>query len=451
MDRLIAKARRDHSEVTSELCISFSRALDERAHAVTTSLPAQRETFRRFVLPFLEEKRKTAYVLVDGMRYEMADEFVRGLHDDEEAELEPTLEATFGTLPSITDIGMAALVPGADKGAILVAKGGKAVLEVSGQPLSNLSERVAYIDASVDGNFERLRLSDLLPVTQKARQAIKHSELLCITATEEIDGLCEEGNVAMARRLMDDVLLQLRRAAGNLVKLGVERIVITADHGYLFGEALGEDSKLDPPGGETVSLHRRSWVGKGGTASDHYLRLKSQDVGLGGDLEIVVPRGIAVFKVRGGAGAYLHGGASIQELLIPVVTMKPKTAARGASDSSQWSIQLGSKTISAQFVSVTIDASTTELFAPNPLVRVELRDQDEVVSVPVAASYGFDDATGFVRLKAREDQKGTESNTVTLMLKSRPEAESLKVMLIDAHTDRVLARLEGVPVTMADY
>ena len=45
------------------------------------------------------------------------------------------------------------------------------------------------------------------------------------------------------------------------------------------------------------------------------------------DLDIVVPKSVSVFKA-GGDLAYHHGGASLQELVIPVITvrMKPATA-----------------------------------------------------------------------------------------------------------------------------
>lgn len=40
--------------------------------------------------------------------------------------------------------------------------------------------------------------------------------------------------------------------------------MVTADHGHLFGESLGRDRQIPAPGGETVALHRRAWVGRGG-------------------------------------------------------------------------------------------------------------------------------------------------------------------------------------------
>ena len=42
----------------------------------------------------------------------------------------------------------------------------------------------------------------------------------------------------MARRLMDDVLLQLRRGIPALFEMGVKSVIVSSDHGFLFAETL---------------------------------------------------------------------------------------------------------------------------------------------------------------------------------------------------------------------
>jgi hypothetical protein len=111
---------------------------------------------------------------------------------------------------------------------------------------------------------------------------------------------------------MDEALHELRRAFRVLGELGIDTIVLAADHGYLFGDELGSDMKIDPPGGDTADLHRRVWVGRGGTADASYLRIPLADFGVGGDLDIAVPWNFAGFKVKGGSKAYFHGACHYQ-------------------------------------------------------------------------------------------------------------------------------------------
>jgi hypothetical protein len=122
---------------------------------------------------------------------------------------------------------------------------------------------------------------------------------------------------------MDGVLHDLRRGVRILTELGVKTIVLAADHGHLFGEEISEDMKIEAPGGETADLHRRVWVGQGGTTQPSYLRAPLSSLGIDSDLDLATPWTFACFKSKGGARAYFHGGLSPQELIIPVLTMTP--------------------------------------------------------------------------------------------------------------------------------
>src|SRR5205085_3595601 len=142
----------------------------------------------------------------------------------------------------------------------------------------------------------------------------------------------------LARETMEKILLRLGKAFRILGQLGINTIVITADHGHLFTEELSDDLKINAPGGNTKDLHRRVWVGLGGTADASYLRARLADFGLGGGLEIAVPWNFACFKVKGGAGAYFHGGMSPQELIIPMVTLTPSKNGTETTHEIAWSL-----------------------------------------------------------------------------------------------------------------
>lgn len=118
-------ARRRYREASETLSESYLSALQKTKFEIS-ELPWQTETFVRHVVPALE-KGKVAYVLVDSLRYEMALQLARSLGGDYEVDLSPAL----GTVPTITEIGMAALMPGAESGAKVVeVSEGKLGLEV---------------------------------------------------------------------------------------------------------------------------------------------------------------------------------------------------------------------------------------------------------------------------------------------------------------------------------
>lgn len=112
---------------------------------------------------------------------------------------------------------------------------------------------------------------------------------------------------------MDGVLSHLRRGVRVLSDLDVETIILTADHGHLFADEIGEDMKIDAPGGQKEDLHRRVWVGVGGTSEPSYLRAPLSSLGIDSDLDLATPMTFACFKSKGGARAYFHGGLSSEE------------------------------------------------------------------------------------------------------------------------------------------
>lgn len=444
MERLVSRARSRYTEAASVLAKSFLEALHAAGFNVA-GVPGQRDTFERFVRPALETGT-VAYLLVDGLRFEMARELFLGIRDDHEAELSVTL----GTLPSITEIGMAALVPGAHRPVELVPGDGKVGLKVGENILRHRKDRMDHFEREL-GSVFTTKLDSLLPPSAKVKEQIRTAKVVVATATDEIDGLCERNNVAMARRLMDDVLVQLRRALRVFFDLGIQTVIVTADHGYLFGETLASGAKMDPPGGNTVDLHQRVWIGRGGAASDSYLRLTAREVGLGGDLEIAVPWSLGAFKTPKGS-TYFHGGASPQELLIPVCVFRRRVRAPEPTREIEWTLRLGSKKISTTYLSVQLEGKAIGLFELAPLtIRVEVRDGKKVLSKSVAASYGFEESTGFVRIEVGEDPRTLRPDTVTLMLLGRPESKQVSVTLVDMATERVLASIDKIDVAMAAF
>ena len=275
--------------------------------------------------------------------------------DDFELSLQPAI----GTVPTITEIGMAALLPRADESAKVVAVGGgKLALEIDGTVIKDRKDRVAFLKAHAGVPVFDAKLDDLLPKpSKKVRDGIQDAELVLITS-QEIDELCEQDNIAQARCQMDGVLNDLRRGVRVLADLGVRTIVLAADHGHLFADEVGEDMKIDAPGGETADLHRRVWVGRGGTSEPSYLRTPLTSLGVESDLDIATPWSLPASRSKGGARAYFHGGLSPQELIVPVADADAEGRRRpGTPTGIDWTLTPGAKKLTTRFFSVQVAAA----------------------------------------------------------------------------------------------
>jgi hypothetical protein len=455
LDKLVARARRRYREAAEILSEHYLSALQKTRFEVP-GIPRQTETFARHVAPALE-KGKVAYLLVDSLRYEMARDLAQALESDYEVVVSPAL----GTVPTITEIGMAALMPGAESGAKVVeVSDGKLGLEVGGTVLRERKDRVACLQQwgeLASKTVYEIKLMDLLlfSPTKKLKTAVKEADLVFVTS-QEIDEQGELGNIPTARQFMDQVLSWLPRAIKLLADLGSETIILVSDHGYVFGEELDTDMKIDPPGGQTSDLHRRVWVGVGGSREDTFLRVPLSRMGLAEHLDVAVPWGFGAFKAPGGANAYFHGGMSPQEMAIPIVSLTPKHAAEAAPSADlSWELALNSKKISTRFLTVQVEGrvENPQLLKPAlPRVQVEVRVSDAIVSEPVAATYGFSETALDIGMRLEEGGE-IEPNTVTLMVDpdKDPAARGgvASVRLLDSTTGVELARRDDVEVDIS--
>lgn len=447
LEKLVRKAAQRYTQVGSQMAERFVRQFATAKHPLK-DVRRQVDLFEKQIRPGLE-KQKTAYVWVDALRFEMASELAEVLGDDFDLALEPAIAA----IPTITEIGMAALLPMASLSPKVVSTGGgKLALEIDEAIIKDRKDRLSFVKEHAGVPVFDAKLDDLLPKpSKKVRDGIKGAQLVIVTS-QEIDELCEQDNITQARRQMDGVLNDLRRGVRVLADLGVESIVLVADHGHLFGEEIGEDMKIEAPGGDTKDLHRRVWVGIGGNTEPSYLRCPLASLGIESEFDIATPWGLACFKCKGGSRAYFHGGLSPQELIIPVLTMTPKAAkAKASATGFDWKLRPGTEKLTTRFFSVQISGEMTGLFEIEPpKVRVELRSKKKPVSKPVSASYGFEEATGDVTLNLSEsDRRKSEPNTVTVQVEDESLPKTVSLVLLDATTGLELATLDKIETAIS--
>jgi hypothetical protein len=428
--KMVAAAGQGYAEAAHQLTGRFIRAYEAAGFHLPETLQ-QVDIFHKFVDPAADEG-SVAYVLVDAFRYEMARQIVGQLPGEYQVQLAHAL----ASVPTITEVGMGALMPGAENG-IAISEAGSSALGVRIQDtfLRSRPDRVKYLEKKGPSPVVVVELNQIAPLKQKAlANSVKAARLVVVTATEEIDGLWEN-QPHMAQQLQDHIFDQLRRGIRSLFNLGIKQVIITADHGFLVGDMLMTGEPLDPPGGETADLHRRVWVGRGGAAIAACLRKPLSAFGIGGDLELVTPYGLSTFKVPGGSKEYYHGGLSLQELVIPVLIIRAG-ALKSGQELSLFKLEVipGSQQISNRFFSVTVKGTAKDLLsvAVPPQVRVELRSGDQIISMPVAASYGFNDATRDVSMRfTPEAVMSLEANTITLQITDIPSASTVSLLILD--------------------
>jgi hypothetical protein len=310
-ERAIAVVRQRYDHAINKLAEGFVAALRTDQWAVDGQLQ-QTSIYEEVVRP---QPGRVAYFLVDAMRYEMGVELAERLAGQGEVSIRPAI----GVLPSITPTGMAALMPGAATSYDVVDRDGRLTAQIDGVALPDLRARKKHLAARVASSVD-LELGEVLALS-RARLAKKlGANELVVVRSQEIDFFGEGG--FQARAIMDTVIDNLARAVRRLAAVGIDRAVITADHGHLYSaEDRDESMRIDAPGGVTVDIHRRCWIGRGGATPPSCVRVSATSLGNNSDLDFVFPVGIGVFRA-GGDLAFHHGGPSLQELIVPVITVR---------------------------------------------------------------------------------------------------------------------------------
>lgn len=113
----------------------------------------------------------------------------------------------------------------------------------------------------------------------------------------------------------------------KLTNANLTNIIITADHGFIYQNHSIQESEFaseDVEGEEIFIRNRRFVIGKKISAGSSVKEFKPADLGLTGDFQIMIPKSINRLRLQGSGSRYVHGGAALQEVVIPVIKINKK-------------------------------------------------------------------------------------------------------------------------------
>jgi hypothetical protein len=116
----------------------------------------------------------------------------------------------------------------------------------------------------------------------------------------------------------EKAITDLELAVDRLSRLQAKRILITADHGFLFQYPKVEaDVKIEAVKGTVIDSNRRFAIGKELQVPDGAIKLSEGQSPLI-DTEVVTAKGLNRF-IGGGGLQFIHGGAMPQEVIVPLI------------------------------------------------------------------------------------------------------------------------------------
>jgi len=329
---------------------------------------------------------------------------------------------------------MAALMPGADGVFTLVADGSELAPALAGRVLRNSSERMGLLRESYGDRFREFPLGALLSMPQKKLQGAVGNADLVVVRTQEIDEL-GEGSLYLARKLMSDIIGDVRTATDRLIGMGFETFVYAADHGHVLLPEVAPGSVAQRPPGEWKMVKRRCLLGSSISSVPGVTVFRAPHVGITGPVkEFVVLSGLSAFVAGQG---YFHEGLSLQECIVPVVTLQAHGRQPTGKGAEEVEVRYRAERFTSRVIGVKVWFNA--LLADSLTVRVDAYDgpgpKAKIVG-EAADCEARDPATRLVTLT-----KGKETE-VPVRIQADFSGPSLEIRATDPATGAVFHRLK---------
>lgn len=351
----------------------------------------KRKSQGQWLLEELKDSQPAAILVVDALRYDIGMALQREINEREGAERVQVSSARTA-LPTITALGMGMALPLKESDLRAEIVNGK----------WQLYHQDSAINLSIADN-RREWLKTVYHIAPEALLTVKDIE----------DGKIQAPNDASTRLFIFDSLIdklghdeelemlgtgevqqRYLRVIEHLHEKGWSRILIVTDHGFIHWPGTVE-RKVTPPLPNPAYTSRRALAYPADTQLDGAWGLAP-----GGKWRIALASGAACFRTYGGLG-FFHGGASLQEWIVPCLKIAWPSKAKA--------------------VSVEIQ-SISQILSQHPRIVLEVR-RENLFDEPLARQ---------VEVRLRENQQNTilfQSKPV--MLTPRQDSLSVPLALVE--------------------
>jgi uncharacterized protein (TIGR02687 family) len=285
-----------------------------------STLGYQKDFYQTHVVPIVQSRQKAFVIISDAMRYECAAELKNRVvgRNRFHAQISPMV----GVLPSYTQLGVASLLPNdrlsfdAKDDSVYIdgvsSKGSKNRDKI----LKATNERSAYIDSESFLDFNR----------DDGRTFAKAHDVIYIYHNE-IDATGDKS--ASEHKVFDavnDSFVTIEKLIKQITNVNGTQILITSDHGFLYQNTATEESefcKVEKP--ENAKRFNRRFIISDALVESSCIDIfDAKALHISGNEKIALAKSINKIRLQGGGHRFVHGGATLQEMVVPLITIKKK-------------------------------------------------------------------------------------------------------------------------------
>lgn len=301
----------------------FQAFVGEASKWDASPVPLQKHFFERWVRPFLRKDNKVCVIISDAMRYEIGDELLSLIRQEDRYSAE--LEATLSMLPSYTQLGMAALLPNKD---LAIADNDTGTVQVDGQSSQGTANRIKILGQAGSLRATACKADELMAMKGDDCRTLLRDHDVIYVYHNRIDATGDKReSEERVFEAVEETLQELIRLIKKLTGANANNLLVTSDHGFIYqNRAIDESdfSGVDAEGDQILFRDRRFVLGKGLVDLPSLHTFTPAQLGLAGEVEVQIPKSINRLRLKGSGSRFVHGGASLQEVVIPVLKINKK-------------------------------------------------------------------------------------------------------------------------------
>ena len=382
----------------------------------------------RFYRTFISNnKTKTIVIISDALRYGCGVELKNEL--DKNPTWTNTIQPMLSTVPSYTALGMASLLPNKE---IKYENGN---ILVDGKQCKSTEDRQRilqeYNSEAIAVKFDyinSLRQSEIRSLTKgKNLVYIYHNQI-----DARGDNASTENEVFAASQEAIDEITKLTTKL--IDSANFTRVVITADHGYIYKKGSLDDSDKVDLNTLSAFYKNRRFLLTDEETNISGTKCLSLDYINNEEVYVTVPKGVDVFKLKGAGLNYVHGGLSLEEVIIPVIEVKSKKGGKNQ------------RTVELQLIS-----SNNKITNYDTMLTFFQKENVSKTVLPLEASIYFEDDEGnkisneviiFADRNTEYSEDRQFKEKFTLKRMSYSKLKSYYLIIKDGQTDLEVNRFE---------
>ena len=289
-------------------CQSLSRDL--------TSFQTERQT--HFYSKNVSGTRERMVVFIsDAMRYEVGQQLFEMLTMD--AKCSAKLTPAVSTVPSYTQLGMAALLPH-----VSLELQPDSTVTILGKKTVGTAAREAILQAT-EKNSGCIQFDQMQNMRRDELRSYFSGKTVVYVYHNQIDARGDEARTenevfSACEEAAEELYKEIRRLTDSA---NIRHFIVTADHGFLYKhDPIQESDKVINLPQAEIKNKRYMVSAEIGNVAGAVAYPLGVVLDTADPRTVYTPLGSSIFKCAGGGQNYVHGGASVQEMLIPVLDVR---------------------------------------------------------------------------------------------------------------------------------